>query len=180
MTPFEKTEVKWNAGRVDRWHAHPTIHGQTVADHTYGVLQWLKLIVPPTELSKRLIMAALDHDIAETFTGDTPYTAKRLYPKLKNALTEAEQDIHERLDACYVLIGNEVAWLKFADLTDMGFYAIRERAMGNGFMAPILSNIIFDLEVVCNQYGATPGMREILNYFIKEGSSWEQTTIPSK
>ena len=177
MKAFDQTEIRWNAGRVSRWHAHPTVHDQTVADHTYGVLQWLTFIVPPAALTKRMMLAALNHDIAEIFTGDIPFTAKRLYPDLKQALDHAEVDIHERLGANWVLLDAEVSAIKFADLTEMGFYAIREHTLGNSFMVPVIDNIIADLDRICNEYsGGSPNMRIILDHFIQERSSWEVTT----
>jgi len=175
MKPLDIAESKWNAGRVDRWHAHPTIHNQTVADHTYGVLQMLRLVVPEGALTEHLIFAALDHDIAEAFTGDTPYTAKRMYPSLKAALDQAEFDIHKRLNANYLLTEKEERYLKFADLADMGFYAIRERALGNSFMDGVMDNIIshlWQLMVDGNPYN--PGMEAIINHFTQERNSWQQ------
>jgi len=178
MDKFSVTEIKWNAGRIDRWHAHPTLHPQTVADHTYGVMQWLRCVVPEVALSKNLMLAALDHDVAEYWTGDIPYTAKRMYPDLQKAISEAEIDIHERLNATYNLIKEEMGWLKFADLTEMGFYAIREHTMGNGFMDPVMENIIGDLDRICNDQGTTAGMADILNFFTKELISWREQTTP--
>lgn len=174
MNEFDSTEIKWNAGRVGRWHAHPTIHEQTVADHTYGVLQWLAFIVPPENMTKRILLAALNHDIAEIYTGDIPFTAKRLYPDLKQALDHAEADIHSRLNASWKLLDSEVAALKYADLTDMGFYAIREYTLGNKFMVPVIDNIIAELDRICNEFsGGNPNMRSILDHFIQERKSWE-------
>jgi len=132
---------KWAAGQITRWHVHPTIHNQTVGDHTYGVLQWLHYIVP-VPLTERLMLAALNHDFAELFTGDVPYTTKRLYPKIDHLLKEVEEDIHKNFDACYKLFRHETYWLKFADLTEMGVYAAKERKLGNEFMDEVLQNVI--------------------------------------
>lgn len=141
-TDYDKASVRWEAGRVARWHAHPTIHPQTVADHTYGVLQWLAYLVPRADLTKRLMLATLNHDVAELFTGDIPFTAKRAYPQFKTVLNEVEDDLHERLDVVFALTAKEESLLKFADLAEMGHYALRERVLGNSTMDEVLDNVI--------------------------------------
>jgi len=137
---FEALMVQLQAGKIKRWHTHPIIGEQTVADHTYGVVQILRYLYqnkcPPC-----LLTAALDHDVPEWYTGDIPFGAKEGSHSLRMGL--------RKLEACYIEDGGiihdltiaEKKVLKFADLAEMGFFAMHQWKMGNDTMEVVINVI---------------------------------------
>lgn len=76
------------AGRVERYHTFPTIHRQTVAEHTWQVLRiWFELFNEPSTL---VTVNILLHDAGEILTGDIPHATKRDDDVLRKRLAELE------------------------------------------------------------------------------------------
>lgn len=120
----------WEAGGVRRYHTERLIGpGQTVAEHSWGVATLVALLWP--EASTLLLRAALLHDIAERWTGDGAFTAKRRWPALKAALDRAEADVFAELGAGYELSAEDQARLKVADRLEMVLFIAEQRALGN-------------------------------------------------
>jgi 5'-deoxynucleotidase len=117
-------------GRVTRWHTIPTLKGETVAQHTYGVMSMLVDLCNGKPSSK-LLIAALFHDIAEQYTGDIPATTKWHYPQIAEAIKEAELDIETRMGALVELTEEEKLLLKAADMLDLCWFCLEERSLGN-------------------------------------------------
>lgn len=176
--------AKWEAGQTTRWHVHPTIHNQTVADHTYGVLQCLSYIVPSNQLHQRVMLAALNHDIAELYTGDVPFTTKKIYPEIAKAVKVVEEDIHKELKACHKLFRHEQCWLRFADLAEMGLYALKERRLGNMFMDSVLGNVIEELikifDELCDMGQSSEQMHDMIMTLKKERAKHGQNPFESE
>ena len=142
-----KLVVQLSAGRIKRYHTHPIIGEQTVGDHTYGLVQILRHITEDG-CSKNLMIAALDHDVLEFFTGDIPHPAKRMFPELKQVLDEIEKsaaDVNNMVE--YSNLGEgEKLMLHCADLLEMGFYGAYQIKMGNTFGADIVGAIVQAIE----------------------------------
>lgn len=125
------------AGHVKRNHTQLTIRSQNVAEHSYGVAHLVEAISGGTA-SKALIMAALQHDVAEQVTGDIPQPFKVKHPSVSDILDEFE-DAYESSSLLNThvrsLSETEIALLKCADLMDYLFFVSEEVAMGNRFYA---------------------------------------------
>ena len=80
-----------DAGEVVRFHAVPTVSGQTVGHHSFGVatiLIALGMMVDPED--RWVVSNAILHDAAELVTGDMPFTVKRSSPELKAHMDRME------------------------------------------------------------------------------------------
>ncbi len=80
-----------DAGEVVRFHAVPTITGQTVGHHSFGVaaiLVALGMMVDPED--RWVVSNAILHDSAELITGDMPFTVKRSSPEIKAIMDSME------------------------------------------------------------------------------------------
>ena len=119
-----------NAGHVKRWHTVRTLKEETVAQHTYGVMSLLVELCNGKPSSK-LLCAALCHDIAEQHTGDIPATTKWNFPEIAIAIKNAELDTENRMGATFDLTPEEVLLLKAADMLDLCWFCLEERALGN-------------------------------------------------
>lgn len=64
------------SARTKRWHTEPTLHTQSVGEHTYSVMQLILVLDPAA--SRNLLIAALRHDTAERKFGDVPGPTKRM------------------------------------------------------------------------------------------------------
>lgn len=124
----DKVEYVDAAGRVKRYHTED-IECQGVGAHSWGVAQICRAIYPG--LSKELLCAALDHDLAEKRTGDTPYPTKVEFPIVREALAAAEDEIHEQYEINTVLRRYENNILKAADGLELMFYCLHQMRMGN-------------------------------------------------
>lgn len=130
------------AGRVKRWHTVSTVGTQTVADHTYGVMCTL-LYITDGEASKDLMLAALQHDIAEGMTGDTPHPFKLKHREEFDYLEDrALQEINPNCVFMGNLTTDEKLLLKIADLLEMGIWATYELVLGNAYALTIMQNIL--------------------------------------
>lgn len=119
----------YDGGLVQRYHTRPTIRPQNVAAHSWGVAVMLtEICEPPSEL----LRAALFHDCAEYWTGDTPFNAKQADAELAAGLLSYENKINRRLgiDTLGLSI-EEKWWLKMADMLELCWYAVYEYRMGN-------------------------------------------------
>jgi 5'-deoxynucleotidase len=103
-------------GQVRRYHAHPrlSVHGQTVADHAWGVAAIISLLHPAP--SAELLSAAIWHDAGERWAGDLPYPAKCAEPAMAtaHAAVEARLAAANGVPQCK-LSEIEARWLRFAD-----------------------------------------------------------------
>ena len=72
----------YESGRTIRYHANPNMNhlGQTVADHTWGMIAMLFYLHPNP--SPELIGYITFHDSEERWIGDIPFPAKRHMPDL--------------------------------------------------------------------------------------------------
>ena len=119
------------ASGVKRWHTVRTVYSQNLAEHSYEVA----LIVARCGGSSAAVIAALEHDLGESETGDVPAPFKRKYQNAALALEQAELDAQRRLGCTVYGLDAADAWLvKFADVVSGLRFATREVQMGNRAM----------------------------------------------
>lgn len=130
----DRLAIRLAAGVIKRWHTIPTHGEQTVADHTYRVVQILRFLEPcPT---MQLLRAALDHDVAEAETGDIPYNKKTA------DAVALEKEVLKRYKIQPTITEYEQRMLKAADLLEMGYYAVVQMNMGNEPFIHVLANVL--------------------------------------
>lgn len=118
----------FRGGETSRFHTLRTIQQDNVAQHSFGVAHLCQLINP--QCSKNLILAALEHDLAEQVTGDMPAPSKReLGVSLR--MSELEDEILHRAGFGVPLTEEEARILKLADCFQGMLFCIRERSLGN-------------------------------------------------
>lgn len=126
------------SARVKRYHTEPTLHTQTVGEHTYGVM-WLVLLIEPGA-SRELLVAALGHDTPEFASGDVPGPSKR-DPVVKAAFDAVEAATMERLQLETPLLTDyEAKVLKLADNLEGLMFCVSELRRGNRDITPALYN----------------------------------------
>lgn len=141
---YDILKARREGGSVERCHTMPH-HGEyNVAMHSYNVAQIIRTFHSSPSLE--LIGAALDHDVAERWTGDTPATAKWLSYGLKKELAVAEEVVEEHFNLSVCLTQEERRWLKAADLLEVWLWALEQQGMGNTNAYNIRYNVYQYLE----------------------------------
>ncbi len=130
------------SGGTMRYHTHAArmIKTQDVAQHSFNVV-WLAMALTHGRLSRDGVLAALEHDAAEHWTGDLPAPTKR-------ALGIREQFAEFELGTMVQQFGGAVSApnlldsvvLKLADAMEGAMFCIHESSMGNRLMKGILEN----------------------------------------
>lgn len=120
-------------GRVQRMHTVPVLHPQSVAAHSFGVAWLCYLLHPTNDPSTNLLMAALQHDLAEHMTGDIPAPAKRLLNIRGKVAAMEEQLINDAGLPFFenLLTTQEAEILAVADALELCQYSLREMKLGN-------------------------------------------------
>ena len=142
------------AGQVVRCHTHPVIKPQTVAHHSWNAAMIAHRLFPG---DSQLILVLLLHDVPEYRTGDTPAQAKWEFPKLGEALAEAEDKIIETHSELLELRRAEadpelMARAKAIDILELMHYCLDERRMGNMFMDVVWDRCIKVIQPFCDRY----------------------------
>lgn len=130
--------------RVKRLHTVPVIGENTVGDHTAHMMRlvvYLQAQNPDCRLEP-MLLHALQHDVAEAYTGDIPASFKQNAPaRTTAALTAAEKDWEaENLDPIDLVL-RERRLCKMADWLQLQEQCIHERLLGNQHVAPVWENI---------------------------------------
>ena len=114
------------SGQTQRWHMHPFMPPQNVADHAWHVAVILGLIDPNCTVED--LKTALYHDVAELKHGDLSAVLKRADLELARSREEQESETLRRWT------GHEATYspaMKIADkLADLWLLAIQSR-LGN-------------------------------------------------
>jgi len=128
------------AGRVMRYHTHPTLRKQSVNEHQARVA---KLYVELWGMPRaEVLYYCLAHDDGELAAGDTPFYAKRAVPELKTSTDAAEKMGQLTLGQTLpVLEDEEWSRFKLSDLLEMWEYSVVERNMGNRYADTVLQNL---------------------------------------
>lgn len=129
------------AGRVKRWHTWPTLHPETVDEHSMGVLRIYREVFSLT--SCEVVRFIMDHDLPELHVGDLPFPAKRKNPRLKAAVDESEQDarILLGLPTEYRLSPLEQKQVKICDYLQMWQFGRAETRLGNSYAVAIVQDM---------------------------------------
>jgi hypothetical protein len=77
------------AGQVERYHTWPTLHRQSVAEHTWQLLRVYTSIFGVPE--KNVMQAIMFHDCGEIAVGDAPYPSKARDKDFKVAHNRLEE-----------------------------------------------------------------------------------------
>ena len=131
MIMATRLDAVQQGGDVKRMHMMTTLEPQTVAAHSYGVAWWCWLIMDgcPT---LGLIMAALQHDVAEGVVGDIPSPTKKLLDSQTLATMEHDVLVKAELPDFGSLLGEtQEIVLKTADILDLMQFCCKEAALGN-------------------------------------------------
>lgn len=144
MINLARLKLMRSAARVGRFHTVPTIRGQSVGEHTFGVIAILfEIAEDDKEFCMDVLRVALRHDVPETITGDVPSPAKWLYPEVEIALRVAESEIENNYQLKgLALLPRQVQMIKFSDLLELAIYSIEELDMGNRHMSVMAFNAL--------------------------------------
>jgi len=127
MSVLEHIQLTRRGGAVKRFHTVPFIGEQTVAAHTFGVLNIVMRLAD--SWSPDLVRAVLWHDLSECELGDIPAQAKWKHGNLHAAL-EANFNYHHQL-LTNPLTAIESKLIKFADRMELLLTAIEQARLGN-------------------------------------------------
>lgn len=120
---------------VTRYHTVRTIERESVGHHSHGVACLLLLLNPWA--SRRSLITALWHDLAEHQTGDIPSPAKQSL-NISNKAHELELQIMANAGLeMPELTAEEARTLKLADLAQSALFCAQELSMGNRRMQPV-------------------------------------------
>lgn len=168
LNPLQRVHLSRRAGRVTRYHQHDLLKPETVAQHTFGLVNIL-MIMTDRQITAKLLMAAIAHDQGEYVTGDLPSPIKHgLGKEFRDAFNvmedKAMHDIHgseweELSDWEYLL-------LKTADNMDGLLKCIDERNLGNKTLTFIGDKYAEYLEAQLPALGGGPAadlVREVLH-----------------
>lgn len=135
--------LRLGAQRVKRYHTQDITGTQTVADHTYGMVQILRYLTAGQSSAYRVaaVEAALDHDVPEILTGDSPHPAKVAYPELKAALGKMEDGVEQEYGLSSPTGPAMKLDIKCADLLEMAHFGLRQIMMGNGVGTEVINNV---------------------------------------
>lgn len=120
----------WRQGSgVRRFHTAPIIGEQTVGQHSWGVAALVNLLWPNSR--KEVLVAALNHDIAEALTGDIPAPMKWESQSLAAILNEIEEKYEKLWGLHCELSPIETLMLKAADMLELVFFSSEQQNLGN-------------------------------------------------
>lgn len=137
----------YDAARTSRFHTtvdYTNSPKQNLAEHSWGVAMIVlelhrRMYISP---SVSVIQAALEHDLAEAWTGDMAANAKWRYPKLARMLREAEVAVNNEIGITQTgLTEIEELILEWADKMELFIYAWKRHQAGMWGAQSVLSNI---------------------------------------
>lgn len=131
------------AQRVIRCHSTPTLHRQSVGEHTFGVLNIIYSTV--YDPSPGLVRAALWHDAAEAVTGDIPGMHKAAFGA---SLVALEATVEDGYAISVGLLPEDKMILKYADLMELAMFALEEADMGHKSALVLAENALI---MICDR-----------------------------
>lgn len=139
----------FRGGDVKRFHTHPTIGSQTVAEHSWGVCVVLMRLYP--DCSMQLLQTAVTHDVTEAETGDIPFLVKRLHPEVKTVFDKIEHHQESILNIAHNcdLSDEDRRRLKVADYVESMIYCVRQAELGSRTMTMVVDRLASALCSVC-------------------------------
>jgi len=139
------------SARTQRYHAHPTIHKQSIGEHSHRVATlYVELWGLP---SAEILYYILHHDSGEFYAGDTPFGAKRENLDLKTAVNSAESIGLEKLGIKLPNINyEEFVKIKLSDILEMNEFGWYEILMGNILATPIIQKTKEAVSVIAKDF----------------------------
>lgn len=140
---FVQLLSRMRSGGTQRFHTHADrmLKTQDVAQHSYNVV-WLVMALTAHAASRHLILAALEHDAVEHWTGDMPAPTKRAL-----GIREQYAAYEERLGTDHFgrMYGADLGLfdatvLRLADAIEGAFRCVHEIELGNKLVYGILEN----------------------------------------
>jgi len=150
------------AGKVVRYHTHPTLNTQTVADHSWRVAVLIVELfgIPRAEV----LVYALYHDCGEMSSGDLPFMAKDAVPGLADAMKRAEAYGLELLEVCLPELSSlEKVQVKIADLLEMYEFGTLEVAMGNQYGDMVRDDTLAEARRLASKHNLTEAVDAWIN-----------------
>jgi len=117
-----------NSGGVVRFHQQVGVTKQQNSEHQWGVALIVQHLNP--NCSKDLILAALTHDAAESYTGDSPFPVKKDHPELSAILRKLEMQWEKENNINFNLTDEEKVTLKLADSLEGMWYCLQRYKCG--------------------------------------------------
>lgn len=134
MNRRQKMQVVLEASWVRRWHTMPENGAtETVGHHSFQVASFIAVFCP--EVTTQLLLAALEHDRHERWSGDIPSPGRRAVPE-GQSYEDIMQDRLDRLvDGDYAMRHElepwEQMWLKLADAACAFYWCCHQQRLGN-------------------------------------------------
>ena len=150
------------AGNVKRYHTSELLKEEKVGQHTFNMLNIL-MILTDRQMTNKLMMACITHDMGEYMTGDIPSPVKKLAPELRATLNELEDKAMREAHVGWFpeLSEWEYKLLKFADNLDGLLKCTEEMRMGNKTVQWVGENYLAYLRKM-------PDLGPTMNDLIKE------------
>lgn len=161
--------------KTRRYHAGLDMHDyQRIDAHSFGVAMLTRILVPEAtaERRARLLVAAMDHDLAEQVTGDMPAPAKRDMG-IRETMQEYEDKLTAPLGLSHSLNSADTRVLKLADAAEGALHCIAERRMGNQNIEAIFRTFWAYLKELGLANVVAPEQGEDTAYFYIQ-SEWER------
>lgn len=134
---------------VKRFHTTHRTQEETVGHHSANVCAILLRLVP--DCSREMLVAALMHDIPESYTGDVPAPFKWDHPDIAKGLKEGELAYISANEIPHPhLTEFEKDMLKVADMVDLVLSSLEEMGRGNQYARELVSNgqqYLIDMEL---------------------------------
>lgn len=167
-SPMRKLfDIIRQGGRVQRFHCKPVIYQENVAEHSFYVawVVWAYSNAVGREPSPKLLMACLQHDLAESVTGDMPSPTKRKLGKEAFNAFEAEVlDTFGMPDFAQDLDGPDTELLKWGDNLAGYMKCLQETQMGNRYLDRTRRNYLAYLQeqIVTTEYMDQEVMKQMI------------------
>lgn len=136
MSILSRVKLARRAGRVTRYHGQYLQRPENIAEHTFGVMNILTIMLGTGGMSVNLLLNTLYHDGGEYISGDMLSPVKKAVPGLRevcNALEKQGTDM--TIGELPPITEWEHMMLKAADNLDGLMKCIEERGMGNYTLA---------------------------------------------
>lgn len=153
--PFEFYTEAYALQHCMRYSMVPSIKQESVAEHSFFVALGVMLLAEQYEFDKaKAIQIALAHDLPEIYVDDINHHIKKMFPKVAEALKEAEAVAAEGFPDSikpYVTMYHdqsvESLVVHYADAWQCLMKAINEIKMGNhGYFDEVKENSVVRLE----------------------------------
>lgn len=158
--PFNFYEEAYALQHCMRYSMVPSIKQESVAEHSYFVALGVLLLSEEYNFDvSKAIQIALAHDLPEIYVDDINHHIKKMFPKVAEALKEAEASAAEgfpisvkELIAQYHDKSVESLIVHFADAWQCLVKANNEIKMGNlGYFEQVRQNSVIRLETLTQQ-----------------------------